>query len=76
MDGISRDGIRIRYITLTPLSYTDPKQDLWRSYSYTVWKTDAALTQVYTDQGIIDDVEKKFPYSPGSFKSPNPKMQI
>ena len=24
---------------------------------------------------VIDDIEKKFPYSPGSFKRPNPKMQ-
>lgn len=24
---------------------------------------------------LVDDVEKKFPYSPGSFKRPNPKMQ-
>ena len=24
---------------------------------------------------VIDDIEKNFPYSPGSFKRPNPKMQ-
>ena len=53
LDGISRENITIQDVTLTPLSYVDPNKDLWRSDSYTVWKTDAALTRVYTDQGII-----------------------
>lgn len=53
LDGISREELTIRDITLTPLSYVDPQKDLWRSDSYTVWKTDAALTRVYTDQGIV-----------------------
>ena len=53
LDGISRENITIQDITLTPLSYVDPNKDLWRSDSYTVWKTDAALTRVYTDQGIV-----------------------
>jgi L-alanine-DL-glutamate epimerase-like enolase superfamily enzyme len=64
LDGISRENIRITDITLTPLSYVDPKQDLWRSDSYTVWKTDAALTQVYTDQGIIG-IGEGTPYAGG-----------
>ena len=53
LDGIEKENITITDITLTPLSYVDPKRDLWRSDSYTVWKTDAALTRVFTNQGIL-----------------------
>ena len=64
LDGISRENIKITDITLTPLSYVDPNKDLWRSDSYTVWKTDAALTQVHTDQGIIG-IGEGTPYAGG-----------
>ena len=49
---------------MTPLSYIDPNKDLWRSDSYTVWKTDAAITRVYNDQGIIG-IGEGTPYAGG-----------
>lgn len=64
LDGIQRENIKITDITVTPLSYVDPKKDLWRSDNYTVWKTDAALTRVYTDQGIIG-IGEGTPYAGG-----------
>jgi L-alanine-DL-glutamate epimerase-like enolase superfamily enzyme len=64
LDGITRENIKITDITMTPLSYVDPNKDLWRSDSYTVWKTDAALTRVYTDQGIIG-IGEGTPYAGG-----------
>ncbi|MCB1123450.1 MAG: mandelate racemase/muconate lactonizing enzyme family protein [Verrucomicrobiae bacterium] len=64
LDGIDRENIKITDITLTPLSYVDPKRDLWRSDDYTVWKTDAALTRVFTDQGIIG-IGEGTPYAGG-----------
>ncbi len=51
--GLRREKIRITDIRVTPLSYVDPKRNLWRTDRYIVWKTDAALCQVFTDQGII-----------------------
>ena len=64
LDGISRENIKITDITMTPLSYIDPNKDLWRSDSYTVWKTDAAITRVYNDQGIIG-IGEGTPYAGG-----------
>ena len=51
--GIKREKIKITDIKVTPLSYVDPKRNLWRGDRYIVWKTDAALCQVFTDQGIV-----------------------
>ena len=53
LDGIERENIKITDIKVTPLSYEDPKGNLWRTVSYIVWKTDAALCEVFTDQGIV-----------------------
>ena len=55
--GIVREKIRITDIKVTPLSYVDPKRNLWRTDRYIVWKTDAALCQVFTDQGIVGIAE-------------------
>lgn len=63
LDAIGRENIKITDIQVTPLSFV-PKdgRDLWGVGSYVVWKTDAALVQVFTDQGIIGFAEGS-PYS-------------
>ena len=53
LEGIERENIKITNIKVTPLSYEDPKGNLWRSGNSMVWKTDAALCEVFTDQGIV-----------------------
>ena len=53
LEGIERENIKITDIKVTPISYKDPKGDLWRSGKISVWKTDGCLTEVFTDQGII-----------------------
>jgi galactonate dehydratase len=54
---IQREKIKITDIKVTPLSYVDPKKNLWRTARYIVWKTDAALCQVFTDKGIVGIAE-------------------
>jgi len=61
-EGIQREKLKITDVRVTPLSYVDPKQNLWRTARYIVWKTDAALCQVFTDQGIVGIAEGT-PYS-------------
>jgi L-alanine-DL-glutamate epimerase-like enolase superfamily enzyme len=56
-EGIKREQIRITDIKVIPLSYVDPKKNLWRTDRYIVWKTDAALCQIFTDQGIVGIAE-------------------
>lgn len=53
LDGIQRPDIRITDIDVLPLSYVDPDQNLWRCGGYQVWKTDGAITRIFTDQGIV-----------------------
>jgi L-alanine-DL-glutamate epimerase-like enolase superfamily enzyme len=53
LDGIERENIKITDVKVIPLSYVDPDGDLWRSGGYQVWKTDGAITQIFTDQGIV-----------------------
>ena len=53
LDGIERENIRITDIEVTPLSYVDPTGHLWGHVKRVVWKTDAELCRVYTNQGII-----------------------
>jgi L-alanine-DL-glutamate epimerase-like enolase superfamily enzyme len=53
LDGIEPDNIKITDITVTPLSYVDRSLNLWRHVRYIVWKTDAALVRIYTNQGVI-----------------------
>jgi len=56
-EGIKREQIKITDIKVTPLSYVDPKKNLWRADRYIVWKTDAALCQIFTDKGIVGIAE-------------------
>lgn len=53
LEGIERENIKITDVRVTPISYEDPKGNLWRSGNYIVWKTDGCLTEVFTDQGIV-----------------------
>jgi L-alanine-DL-glutamate epimerase-like enolase superfamily enzyme len=53
LDGIDSEKITITDVTVTPLSYVDNTRNLWRHLSYIVWKTDAVLCRIYTNQGII-----------------------
>jgi galactonate dehydratase len=61
-EAIKRENIKITDVKVTPLSYVDPKKNLWRTGSYIVWKTDAVLCQIFTDQGIIG-IGEGTPYS-------------
>ncbi len=61
-EGIKRENIKITDVKVTPLSYVDPKKNLWRTGSYIVWKSDAALCRVFTDQGIVG-IGEGTPYS-------------
>ncbi len=60
---LKREKIQITDVRVTPLSYVPPDgRTLWSVNQYEVWKTDAALVQVYTDQGITGIAEGS-PYS-------------
>ncbi|MFH1571723.1 MAG: mandelate racemase/muconate lactonizing enzyme family protein, partial [Gemmatimonadota bacterium] len=48
-----RPDLRITDIEVLPLSYVDPAGDLWHCGAYQVWKTDGAITRIYTDQGLV-----------------------
>lgn len=53
-EGLKRQNILITDIKVTPLSYVAPKDTyLWRVGGLVVWKSDAALVQVFTNKGII-----------------------
>ncbi len=53
LDGVARQNIKITDVKVIPLSYVDPNKDIWRTSSYIVWKTDGAITQIFTDAGIV-----------------------
>ena len=53
LDGFQRQPLTIRDIRVIPLSYVHPGKNLWRSNTYQVWKTDAAITQITTEEGLI-----------------------
>ena len=68
LDGVERENIKITDVQVLPLSYVDPEGDLWRSGGYQVWKTDGAITQIFTDQGIVG-IGEGSPYEdPGYIK--------
>ncbi len=61
LEGIAREKLKITGVKVTPLSYVDPKGNIWRSKREMVWKTDACVLQVFTDQGI-EGVGEPSPY--------------
>ncbi len=63
LDVIQREDIRITDIKVTPMSYVpEDGGSLWEVNKYIVWKTDSALVEVFTDQGIVGFAEGT-PYS-------------
>ena len=56
-EGLERENITITDIKVTPLSYRHEGEYLWRCAGLYVWKADAALVQVYTNQGIVGIAE-------------------
>ncbi len=62
LDGIERQKLTIRDINVLRLSYVDPTGNLWRTGSYQVWKTDGAITQIFTEEGLVG-IGEGTPYS-------------
>lgn len=56
-EGLDRENIIIEDIKVIPLSYQHDGEYLWRCGGLYVWKSDAALVQVYTNQGIVGIAE-------------------
>ena len=55
--GVEREDITISDIKVTPLSYTHDGEYLWRCGGLYVWKSDAALVEIFTNQGIVGIAE-------------------
>jgi L-alanine-DL-glutamate epimerase-like enolase superfamily enzyme len=53
LDGLGREKIKIRDVKVTLMSYELPRNKQWLTGTIVVWKTDAVLVQVFTDQGIV-----------------------
>ncbi len=56
-EGLKRENITITDIKVTPLSYKHDGEFLWRCAGLYVWKSDAALVQVFTNKGIVGIAE-------------------
>ena len=56
-EGLKRENITITDIKVTPLSYQHDGEYLWRCAGLYVWKSDAALVQVFTNKGIVGIAE-------------------
>ncbi len=56
-EGLKRENIIITDIKVTPLSYKHDGEFLWRCAGLYVWKSDAALVQVFTNKGIVGIAE-------------------
>ncbi len=56
-EGLQRENITITDIKVTPLSYKHDGEFLWRCGGLYVWKSDAALVQVFTNKGIVGIAE-------------------
>lgn len=59
---LSRENIKITDVRVTPLSYVHKDEPLWGVGDYVVWKADAGLIEVMTDQGIVG-IGEGSPYS-------------
>jgi L-alanine-DL-glutamate epimerase-like enolase superfamily enzyme len=53
LDGIKRENLKITDLTVTLLSAEIPKERQWYNPRTIVWKSDAVLVRVFTDQGIV-----------------------
>lgn len=54
-EGLIRENIIISDIKVTPLPYVHDGNDLWRIGGLLVWKSDAALVQMFTNQGMGEE---------------------
>jgi len=63
LDMIQRENLKITDIKVTPMSYVpEDGSSLWSTGKYIVWKTDSALVEIFTDQGVVGFSEGT-PYS-------------
>jgi len=53
LEKIKRERIRITDVTVTLLSAEIPQERQWYNPRTIVWKSDAVLVQVFTDQGVV-----------------------
>lgn len=53
LEKISREDLRITDVKVTLLSCELPPEKQWLTSSIVVWKADAVLVRVYTDQGLV-----------------------
>ncbi len=68
LEGIARENIKITDIQVTLMSYELPRNKQWMTGTILVWKTDAVLVEVFTDQGIVG-IGESSPYGgPESIK--------
>ena len=56
-EGLARENIVIKDIKVTPLSYKHDGEYLWRCGGLYVWKSDAALVEVFTNRGLVGIAE-------------------
>ena len=56
-EGLDRENITITDIKVTPLSYKHDGDYLWRCAGLYVWKSYAALVQVFSNKGIVGITE-------------------
>jgi len=54
---LARENITITDIRVTPLSYVHDGDYLWRCGGLYVWKSDAALVEVFTNVGLVGIAE-------------------
>ena len=53
LEGIAREKLKITDVRATLIGYTFPPGDfLWMGSTYVVWRADACVVQVFTDQGV------------------------
>jgi L-alanine-DL-glutamate epimerase-like enolase superfamily enzyme len=68
LQDIERENITITDIKVTPLSYVHKGDYLWRCAGLYVWKADAALCQVFTNQGLVGIAEGSPYRNPANLK--------
>ena len=56
-EGLKREDITITDIKVIPFSYVHDGEYLWRCGGLYVWKADAALVQIFTNQGLVGIAE-------------------
>lgn len=65
LDGIRRENLKITDVRVTILSY-ELKDKSWITGTMLIWKSDAVLVEVFTDQGIVG-IGESSPYAGPEF---------